>query len=96
MRYVDLTPGEEVAVARINANMTQKQLGSLVGLSVSTVTRIETNRRPIMPEVIVSISRVLKCGYLLRSYCARCPVAAARSQIGEGIAHGKTRELKSD
>jgi len=78
MSYVEISLGEQVGLARRNKGLTQKRLGSLVGLSVTSVTRIETDKRIIAPEVIVAISRALACPQLLRSYCDKCPVAVER------------------
>ncbi|MFF3212571.1 Scr1 family TA system antitoxin-like transcriptional regulator [Streptomyces sp. NPDC002886] len=43
--------GKIVATARIAKNLTQKQLGGLVGLDAETIASIEQGRRALMPDV---------------------------------------------
>ncbi|MCM1967481.1 helix-turn-helix transcriptional regulator [Streptomyces sp. G1] len=43
--------GKQVAAARIAKNLTQKQLGGLVGLDAETIASIEQGRRALMPDV---------------------------------------------
>ncbi|WP_327305237.1 helix-turn-helix transcriptional regulator [Streptomyces sp. NBC_01298] len=43
--------GKQVAAARAAKNLTQKQLGELVGLDAETIASIEQGRRALMPDV---------------------------------------------
>ncbi|MFE4638312.1 Scr1 family TA system antitoxin-like transcriptional regulator [Streptomyces sp. NPDC056773] len=43
--------GKQVAAARIAKNLTQKQLGELVGLDAETIASIEQGRRALMPDI---------------------------------------------
>lgn len=48
------TIGKRIAEARINRNITQEHLEELSGLSVSTISRIETGK--YMPTIEISLS----------------------------------------
>lgn len=51
--------GKQVAAARIAKNLTQKQLGGLVGLDAETIASIEQGRRALMPDVAELMDRFL-------------------------------------
>ena len=41
-------------LARIKKNLTQKQLAELVGVSVSTINRIETGKQVLRVDMLIS------------------------------------------
>ncbi|WP_406184115.1 Scr1 family TA system antitoxin-like transcriptional regulator [Streptomyces sp. NBC_01006] len=51
--------GAMVAVSRVAKNLTQKQLGELVGLEEQTIASIEQGRRALMPDVADLLDRLL-------------------------------------
>jgi transcriptional regulator with XRE-family HTH domain len=46
---------------RVLRGLTQQQLGDMLGMSRSMVSRIETGDRPLEPDQIVSLCRALEC-----------------------------------
>ena len=46
-------------LARIKKRLTQKQLGDLVGVSSSTINRIETGRQVIKVDMLNKLANVL-------------------------------------
>ena len=53
------TIGKRIAEARINRNITQEHLEELSGLSVSTISRIETGGRVVADYEMTTFSRLL-------------------------------------
>lgn len=51
--------GAMVAVSRVAKNLTQKQLGELVGLEEQTIASVEQGRRALMPDVAELLDRLL-------------------------------------
>ncbi len=47
----DMTPGTYIRIYRENKNLTQKQLGELVGVSKAYICDIEKNRRSVSKEL---------------------------------------------
>ena len=53
------TIGKRIAEARINRNITQEHLEELSGLSVSTISRIETGKYMPTIENLLKLSEIL-------------------------------------
>ena len=49
-----------IKIARIKRNLTQKQLGSLIGLSVSTINRLETGKQSAKIDILTKIAESLE------------------------------------
>ena len=47
-------------LARIKKNLTQKQLAELVGVSVSTINRIETGKQVLRVDMLNNLVNVLE------------------------------------
>lgn len=56
------TIGKRIAEARINRNITQEHLEELSGLSVSTISRIETGKYMPTIENLLKLSEILDVG----------------------------------
>ena len=56
------TIGKRIAEARINWNITQEHLEELSGLSVSTISRIETGKYMPTIENLLKLSEILDVG----------------------------------
>ena len=47
-------------VARVKKNLTQRQLAELVGLSVSTINRIETGKQVLRVDMLNKLVNILE------------------------------------
>jgi transcriptional regulator with XRE-family HTH domain len=64
-----LTIGEEFREARIQAALTQRELGATVGISASEISRIERGQSPhVAYETLVAIGAALGLDLPLRAY----------------------------
>ena len=51
---------KQIKLARIKKDMTQKQLGELVGVSPATINRIELGKQSIKLETLKKIAEILE------------------------------------
>ena len=47
-------------VARVKKNLTQKQLAELVGVSSSTINRIETGKQVLKLDMLLKLAEILE------------------------------------
>ena len=68
--------GGMVRDARKKANMTQGELGDVIGISAPALCELETGNRKSTPspEEMVRISAAVRDVQLLQDYCGLCPV----------------------
>lgn len=70
--------GEELRNARLSAGLTQQQVGDAVGLSHTTISRIELGRAPhVSYETLVLIATVLGLDLPLRAFPSGEPIRDA-------------------
>ena len=62
------TVGERIKAARLEKGLTQKELGSLLGLSVPAISQWETNLRNPKIETLQKIADALGCSVLYLRY----------------------------
>ena len=83
------TIGKRIAEARINRNITQEHLEELSGLSVSTISRIETGKYMPTIENLLKLSEILDVGldYFLYDLLPQSPAiqdaVSIMNQMGE-------------
>ncbi|MFK0049782.1 Scr1 family TA system antitoxin-like transcriptional regulator [Streptomyces sp. NPDC090741] len=65
--------GAMVAVSRVAKNLTQKQLGELVGLEEQTIASIEQGRRMLMPDIAEQMDQHLALPGILSVAANRMP-----------------------
>ncbi|WP_407837830.1 helix-turn-helix domain-containing protein [Streptomyces sp. DSM 116496] len=75
--------GKQVAAARITKNLTQKQLGGLVGLDAETIASIEQGRRALMPDVAELMDPLLGLPGLLTVAANEMPARDASTPWSE-------------
>jgi len=75
---VELTPQEQIRLARENREITQRELGRRIGYSRQAIGRLEKGTKPITPDIIAAVAVALNAPELLAGHCINCPVAAAR------------------
>ncbi len=68
--------GTMVRDARKRANMTQGELGDVIGISAPALCELETGNRKTTPspEEMARISAAVRDDQLLQDYCSLCPV----------------------
>lgn len=54
----DMTPGTYIRIYRENQNLTQKQLGELVGVSKAYICDIEKNRRSVSKQLAKQLAGI--------------------------------------
>lgn len=52
--------GEMIKTVRKERNLTQKQLGELIGVQKSQISKLETNTRNVTIETVLKVFRALK------------------------------------
>jgi transcriptional regulator with XRE-family HTH domain len=78
---IEIPIGERVAIARKNQGMTQEALGTRIGYSQSTISRMECGEIEIHPQDIAAIAQALGTPELLESFCSSCPVCRAAAKL---------------
>ena len=71
-----VTLGEKVSTARKKIKMRGEDLGNIVGLTKSTISKIENNelKYPPDPKTLIRIADALNAPEILIHHCEQCPI----------------------
>lgn len=71
-----MTLGEKITVARKKKGMTLDDLGAIIGMSKSGISKIENDELQSPPDAhrLIRISEALDCPDILLHHCDTCPV----------------------
>src|SRR5690606_22350881 len=70
-RLITVTFGTLLKQMRINRELSQRELATMVGTSQQNISLYERGY-PCPPDIVVSLARALNAPKLIRAYCSNC------------------------